>query len=86
MKDSVYLIFTSAGVSRMAKGRTHRSQPLKRPALRTGEYAVIVAVTVPESVFKQVPTPRATITIPEATAVDLVITATVEVPATEEMT
>ena len=86
MKDAAYLIFTAKGLVRLAKGRSHRSRPLVRPALHVGEHAVLVTVNVPDSVFKPVPTPRATITVPEAAAVDLVINATVEVPPAEETT
>lgn len=72
MKDSAFLIFDKKGLRRMVKGH-RRGFPVRRPSLSAGEYAVLVTVNVPESVFKPLPTPQATITVPQSAVVEPVV-------------
>lgn len=81
MKDSAYLIFDQKGLRRMVKGRRVPSYgPRTRPALAAGEYAVLVTVVVPDAVFKPLPTPEATITVPESAVLSPVVEVVVETP------
>lgn len=68
MKDSAWLIMNKRGLTRMVKGKTGPSWRKEhvRPALKEGEYAVLISVEVPESAFKPAPLPSASITIPES--------------------
>jgi hypothetical protein len=64
MIDSAYLIFNHMGLRRMVKGK-RKGSARTSPALNRGEYAVLVRVVVPNSVFNPPPTAEATITVPE---------------------
>ncbi len=55
MKDTVYLIFSSAGVHKMTKNL---------PALHSGEYAVCLNMEVPDAYFKAA-IPKAQLTLGE---------------------
>lgn len=68
MIDSAYLIFNHMGLRRMVKGK-RKGSPRASPALNRGEYAVLVTVNVPASVFKPTPTAEATITVPETAVI-----------------
>lgn len=63
MNDSAYLIFNKKGIVRLAKGG--RTWSRKRPALKAGEYAVLVRVIVPQRYFDERSLPSATLNIPE---------------------
>lgn len=86
MKDSAFLIFDKRGLRRMVKSTTGPSwkRTHVRPALKTGEYAVLVKVTVPDSAFAPAPTPEATIIVPDSAIVAPRVDVQVESPPTED--
>lgn len=63
MNDSGYLIFTAKGLKRLVKGGAGGRR--KRPALASGEYAVLITVNVSAKFFAERPTPSAVLNIPE---------------------
>lgn len=69
MKDSAWLVVKSTGIQRIVKGNTRQWQrsrgDIPRPPLRHGEYAVLISVEVPDSAFKPIGLPTATIVVPE---------------------
>lgn len=80
MKDSCWLIFDKKGVREMRKGRRSNWQNVERPALKAGQYAVLVTVNCPDRAFQAVPLPEATITVPEGALIAPVVDVKVEVP------
>lgn len=56
MNDTVWICFNERGATRMVKRTT------ARPALKVGEYAVLVELKVPETVFTEVE-PAATLNV-----------------------
>lgn len=69
MKDAFFIISTAKGVRRLVKGRQHRWQDSKLPALSAGEYAVLLSIEIPDSIFRPRPTPLTTIWIAESAIV-----------------
>jgi hypothetical protein len=81
MKDSCWLIMTSTGIRRMAKGRNANWKDVQRPKLEKGEYAVLVSVEVPATAFNPRPLPSATIQVSEEQLVAPAVDVTIEDPS-----
>jgi hypothetical protein len=63
MTDSAFLIVTTTGISRMVKSRPAKGKPHTRPALKPGEFAVLLQVNVPDLAFVPRPIPQATLDV-----------------------
>ena len=68
MKDRVYLIFNADGFVRAAKGGPKWHEQV--PPLRSGERAVRLQVSVPDSAFRPQGAIQASIEVPEASLIE----------------
>lgn len=80
MTDTFWIVVTRDGASRLVKGRRAKYQTPERPALKQGEYAVLVTIRVSDAVFRPAPLPEATITVPETAIVAPQVRVDVESP------
>lgn len=68
MKTRVYLIFNARGFVRAAKGGVKWKERV--PPLASGERAVRLEVTVPDSAFKPQGAIQANVTVPESSIIE----------------